>query len=228
MARPRKSLVLARQLAEVPGTALEKFHENPHVLRRLCKIADEKTNTGDGSGLRIARLCCRLAGRPKTDEAYAHSFARLATALRAAGRADHAEEALGIGLDLAPPHLKGDLLRRRAWVRIYQERLSMALADAKAALPLTSGSVHAKTLDVLGVVQFYRGEYREAIRVLARCLEETDPDSGYLYCGVIHNYATALSKGTDAEAAKALKLCAKLRPKLKYPHKMQRARLWWT
>lgn len=176
----------------------------------------------------MASLCCRLARRLKTDEARARSFARLGTALRADGRLEHAEKALSIGLAAAPAFLKGDLLRRRAWVRIYQKRLRLALADARAALPLTSGAVHAKTLGALGVAHYYRGDHRAAIRVLGQCLTETDPNSGYLYCTAIHNYATALSSGTDAEAAKALKLCAQLRPRLKYRHKMQRARLWWT
>ena len=228
MAPPRRSVLIARRLAEQPEAGLGDPHYSPHVLRHLCAIADERTSCGDRRGLQIAGLCCRLAGRLRTDDARARSFAQLASALRAAGRLDHADKAIGIGLAAAPPHLEGDLLRRRAWVRIYQKRLGAALADVEAALPLTGGSCHARTLEALGVVQGYRGEHRAAIRALGRCLEETDPSAGTDYCNAIHNYATALSRGTDAEAAKALELCAQLRPRLKYRHKIQRASLWWT
>ena len=80
--------------------------------------------------------------------------------------------------------------------------------------------------EALGVALYNRGDYRDAIAELRRCLTESHPDDD-LYCNAIHNYATALSQGTDEEAAKALKLCAKVRPRFKYRHKMQRAKLWW-
>ena len=36
------------------------------------------------------------------------------------------------------------------------------------------------------------------------------------------------ARTTDEEAAKAVKLCAELRTRMKGRHKMQRAKLWWT
>ncbi len=227
MAPPRRSVLIARQLAEDPDAGLSDLHESPHILRHLCGMADEKTTCGDRDGLRVARLCCRIAGRLKTDEALASSFARLGTALRAANRLDHAGQALRIGLELAPPHLEGDLLRRRAWVRIWEKRYAEALADAEAALERTHGAEHAKSLEALGVAHYYRGDNRTAIEVLGRCLAAVDPDSGTFYCNAIHNYAAALAEGTDEEAARAVELCAELRPLLKYRHKRQRAKLWW-
>ena len=228
MARPRKSVTVARDLARVPHPRLNRHHESPHVLRRLCAIADEKTNCGDKDGLRVAALCCRLAQRLDDADGRVLAFARLATALRFAARFRHAELALDIAFSFGFEHLKGDLLRRRAWLRSYQQRYEEALTDAKAAAELTAGPDHAKSLEILGITCHHLDDYRGAIRDLGACLAETDPDAKIPYCHAIHNYATALAKGTDEEAARAVELCAELRPRLKHRHKMQRAKLWWT
>ncbi len=198
-----------------------------HILRHLCREADDKVTDGDLDSLRVARLCCRLAGRLATDEARAWSFGRLASALRLRDRLGHAKRALEIALAAAPPDLQGDLIRRRAIIRIYEDRYPQAVRDAERALELTAGVEHARALEALGVALYYRGEDRAAIRTLAQCLQETEPDDSR-YCNAIQNYATALSRGTDADVARAIELCAEVRPRLRFRHKMQRAKLWWT
>ncbi len=207
---------------------MRKRFLNPFVLRRLCELASEKISCGDHDGLRMARLCCRLAHRLKGAEGRALSFARLASALRQANRLSHAEQALAIALAAAPAHLLGDLRRRRASIRIYQGRLPEAVRDATDALDETSGQARARAHEALGIALFYSGDHKAGIRQLERCLATTDPDTETAYCNALHNYATALAEGTDEEAAQALDLCNELRVKLKDRHKMQRAKLWWT
>ncbi len=228
MAPPRKSVRLARELAESPTGRLRKRFINPFVLRRLCALASEKISCGDRDGLWIARLCCRLAQKLKTAEARALSFGRLASALRLAGRLDHAERALAVALAAAPADLAGDLIRRRACNRLYQGRLKEAIEDARTALDQTSGQARAKVYEVLGIALFNGGDHSAGIRELKRCLETTDPDHETAYCNALQNYAKALGEGTDEGATEALALCTKLRAKLQDRHKMQRAKLWWT
>ncbi len=156
------------------------------------------------------------------------SFGRLASALRQAGRLNHSERALKIAFADAPDGLRGYLLRFRCYLRIYQECLPEALEDAEAAVELTSGVDHAKSLGALGAALFYSGRRREAISAYEQCLAETDPNSEQAYCNAIQNYATVLAEGTDEEARKALELCDEARSRLKPRHKMQRAKLWWT
>ena len=229
MAPPRRSVRLARELAFDPAARLENRHVSPHVLRHLCRLADDKISCGDPDWLRVVRLGCRIADRLRTDEARALSFAPLVTGLALTNRLGHAERAVEIALAAAPTHLKGDLIRRRSIVRMYQGRLSEALEDARTAVELAAGGrSHAVALEVLGIVLYYRGETRAAIRELARALAETDPDADILYDIAIQNYANALGQGTDEEAARALELCAELRSRLKDRHKVQRAKLWWT
>jgi hypothetical protein len=111
--------------------------------------------------------------------------------------------------------------RARSFIRLYQGRLSEALEDARTAVELAAGGrSHAVALEVLGIVLYYRGETRAAIRELARALAETDPDADILYDIAIQNYATALGQGTDEEAARALELCADLRSRLKDRYKV--------
>ncbi len=183
---------------------------------------------GDRDALRLARLCCRLAQQLKTDEARAVSFARLATALRLANRLCHAEQALGIAFAAAPAQLVGDLLRRQAWIRIYQGRLPEAVEDGKAALAKTAGQAQAKAHEVLGIALFNSGDHQAGTRELEQCLKATDPDAETAYCNALHNYATALGQCSDEGAKEALVLCAELRSKLKDRHKTQRAKIWWT
>ena len=114
MAPPRKSELIARELADSPPSRLEAEHFNPHVLRRLLALADDSVTNGSGQSLRLASLCCRIAHHLKTDETRARSFARLASALRRANRLEQAECAMRIALACAPPHVEGDLLRRRS------------------------------------------------------------------------------------------------------------------
>jgi len=229
MARPRRSVRLARELALHPAAGLEDQHVNPWVLRHLCEITDERLTSGDRDGLRLARLGCRIAGRLKTDEAHARSFASLASALWLANRLDHAERALEIGFSVGPPpELEGDLLRRRSYIRVYQGRLEDAVRDARQAVGLTTGALQAWSRAVLGLALYYSGEHRAAIDELGRSLADTDPNSETRYCLAIQNYATALAEGTDEEAAAAVELCAEARARLKARHKMQRAKIWWT
>ncbi len=220
--------MLARELADAPAGRLRKRFLKPFVLRRLCELASEKISCGDRDGLRVARLCCRLAQKLKTDEARALSFGRLASALRLAGRLGHAERALVVALAAAPATQVGDLLRRRAGIRLYQERLKAAIADAEAALDQTTGQAKAKAHEILGIALFNSGDHQAGISELEQCLATTDPDAETAYCNALQNYAKALGEGTDEGAAEALVLCIELRSKLQDRHKMQRAKLWWT
>ncbi len=236
--RMRRSKRLALELSEDPLVRLGERHLSRHVLRRLCDEADVKTSCGDPDGLRVARLAVQLAGRllhldrwqrrPSVSTELARAFARLAAALRMAGRLDHAERALTIAREVVPAHLEGDLYRRRAWLRIYQRRLPEALRDAQRAVELTRGREHALALGTLGSTLYYLGDYRGAIDRLAESLTGLDPEDEYRYCGLLVSYVGALAKGTDADARRALELCPELRSKLKDRHKSQRARLWWS
>ena len=228
MAPPRKSVRLARQLASDPNARLEAAHVSPYVLRRLCELADEKFSCGDRDVLRLARLGCRIAGLLNTDEARARSFGSLVLGLCLANRPDHAAHAAATALAAAPAKLRGDLLRRKAYVHLYKGRLAEARRDAEAAVRLTVDAEHAKAQEVLGIILYYSGEYRAAIRKLGEALALTDPGSDTEFCIAIQNYATALTEGSDAEARWALQLCAELRSQLKDRHKMQRAKLRWT
>ncbi len=218
---------LARELAFDPSLRLEARHVNPFVLGHLCRIADEKISYGDRDCLRVSALCCRIARQLATAEGHAQSFGRLASALRFANRLSHANLALKIAMDAASQEMRGDLVRRRAIIRIYEGNLVDARGDAEEAIKLTTGVEHARALEALGIVLYYSGENPAALRELGRCLTATQPDDPG-YCNAIHNYATALAEGTDEEAAQAVKLCRKLRKKLKDRHKMPRAKLWWT
>ncbi len=144
------------------------------------------------------------------------------------GRLKHSARALEVALEVAPLHLKGDLLRRRCYRLLYQRRFADALVDAEAAVELSSGADRAKAYGALGILFGYSGKIREAITAHERCLAETDPDDELDYCNAIQNYATSLAKGSDDEVKKALALCGQARRKLSRRHKMQRAKLWWT
>ncbi len=228
MAPPRKSERLARVLASDRNAQLEEEHVNPYVLRRLCELADKKMIRGDRDCLRIARLCCRIAARLEAAAGISRSFGRLASALRLSGRLAHAEGGLQIALESAPDRLKGDLLRRRCYLRIYQNRLEEAQADAERSIEASDGAERTQAVGAQGMVLYYREDYRGAIRKLERCVAETDPDAERAYCNAIQNYATALAKGTEQEMRQALELCARARRMLRRRHKMQRAKLWWT
>ncbi len=214
-------------MADDPAGRLRARFVKIHVLRRLCGLATEKASCGDRDCLRLARLCCRLAQRLKTAEARALGFGRLATALRLANRLRQAEKALAIALAAAPDELEGDLLRRRAWIRIYQDRLRDAVRDATAAVERTAGAEKAMAHEALAVALLNRGDHQDGIRQVELCLAATDPDAETAYCNALLNYATALAEGPEEYLAEALTLCAELRSKLKDRHKIQRARLWW-
>jgi tetratricopeptide (TPR) repeat protein len=156
------------------------------------------------------------------------SFGRLAAALRLANRLHHAQRALEIAFEAAPSRLKGDLYRRRAWLRLYQGRMAEALRDAKSAVSLTDGQEHALALGVLGVILDCGGEYKAATRVFGESLAELEPEAERFYCGMLVSYSIVLGKGSIKDAKKALKLCAVLRSKFKDRHKMQRAKTWWV
>ncbi len=228
MAPPRRSERLARLLADKRSAEIEEEQVNPNVLRRLCGFADERMIRGDRDCLRIARQCCRIAARLKADAGRAQSFGRLASALRLCGRLAHADRSLQIALECAPDRVKGDLLRRRCYLRIYQNRLEEAQADAEQSVTASAGAERTQAVGALGVVLYYRKNYRGAILKLERCVAETDPDAERAYCNAIQNYATALAEGTVEEMKQALKLLARARKMLKRRHKMQRAKLWWT
>ncbi len=123
--------------------------------------------------------------------------------------------------------LVGDVLRRRAILRIYQGRLADAQEDSDAALDQTTGVEHTRALEASGITLYYRGDYRAAIKQLGRCLAEIHPDDGR-YCNAIQNYATGLAQGTVEEMQNALELCVEARALLKPRHKIQRAKLRWT
>lgn len=227
MAPPRKSERLARALAEDTAARLEERHINGFVLERLWKLADDSVTYSERDSLRLARLCCRIAFRLGADELRARSFSRLGSALRLANRLDHAESALKIALSAAPAHVKGDVLRRRAVLRMYQGRFGDAHQDAENALEKTSGVEYARALEVSGAAYYYRGLFRDSIQQFGRCLDETHPDDGR-YCNAIQNYASSLAKGTDDDREEALELLEVVRTRLKPRHKMARAKLWWT
>ncbi len=218
---------MARELADNPLARLEDDHFSPHVLRRMWDLADDRVSDGSSDSLRVARLCCRIAHHLESDEAHTRGFARLASALRMANRLAHAERAVEIALDFCTADVRGDVLRRRSIIRLYQGRLEEAQKDAEAALGKTSGIEHARALEASGAVFYYRGEYRAAIREFGHCLAEAQPDD-LGYCNAIQNYASALAQGTEEEMQEALKLCAKARSMLTRRHRMQRAKLWWT
>ncbi len=234
----RKSQRLARKLAQRRSARLGERHLSPHILRHLCKEADDKTTCGDRDGLRVARIAVRLAGkvlrlrswrrRPGESEVLALSFAQLAAALRLADRLDHAEKAWQIASDAAPGYLEGDLLRRRAWLRFRRGRLKDALKDAKAAVDLTSGLDYALAVGTLAGLLYYNGDYQEAITKFRECLDVLDPNDEHRYCGMLVSYTVALAKGSRSDLKQGLKLCPELRSKLKSRHKMQRAKLWWA
>ncbi len=234
----RKSKQLAQELVQDRLSRLGERHLSWHVLRNLCEEIDARTTSGDHDSLRLARLAVRLAGRlvqlrrwcrrPKESFELATSFARLAAALRLANRIHSAERALGIAFDVAPDDLKGDLYRRRAWLRIYTGRRSEAQEDAQTAVDLTSGREHALALGTLGAVLYYRNDFEGAADRLGECLRLLGPEDEHRYCGMLVSYIAALSKGSEAELEEGLKLCSELRTKLKPRHKMLRAKLWWS
>ena len=240
----RKTQKLAQELARDPSLALGERHVSRNVFRHLCAEADEMVTSGDGQSLRAASLCCRLAGRltcrltgrltgrrcqirPMPSEEWTLSFAQLAAALRLAGRLDHAERALAIAFDASPPELVGVLHCRRAWLRLYQQRPAEALEDARAGVRLTVGREHARALGILGVVLSHSGDQRAAILHFKQCLEQTRTEDEFRYDNALHNYATALSKGTREEAVHALEVCTNLQPKFKSRCQMQRAKTRW-
>ncbi len=234
----RKSMKLAWELVEDRSARLGDRHLSRNVLRNLCKLADEKTDSGDSDGLRIARLAILLGGRlvrltkwgrrPATSYELSLGFARLAAGLRLAGRLEHADRALNIASENAPDYLLGDLYRRRAWLRIYQHRVDEAIEDATAAVGLTEGQDHALALGTLGGALFYAGEFATSIERYRQCLAELDPENESRYCGMLGSYTFALSEGTGSDLRIGLELCHECRSKLKPRHKMQRAKLWWA
>jgi tetratricopeptide (TPR) repeat protein len=233
----KRSKRLAKELAHNRSVRLGERHISKHIVRCLCEEADEVMDCGS-NGLRIAQLAIRIAAklsrirrwrrRPAVSRELALSFARLAAALRSTGRLDHAERALKIAFEVAPPQLKGDLFRRRAWLKLYQRSRLEAVQNSKKAVRLSVGQEHALALGALGVMLDYCGNHRTATRKLAESLAELDPESERRYCGTLVSYAIVLAKGDTEEAKKALKLFPALRSKFKDRHKMQRAKTWWV
>ncbi len=209
-----------------------------NVLRHLCEEVDEITSSGDPRSLPVAQIAIRLAARltqlerwcrrPAQSAELATSFARLAFALRVKNRLGHAERALAIGMELSPPEGRGDLYRRRAWLRAYQGRLGEARKDAELAVELTVGQEHALALAALGVALDYQGDHPTAACKLGMSLRKMDPNWERNYCATLVSYALVLSKGTDDDARYALKLCGKQRARFKDRHRMQRAKTWWV
>ncbi len=154
----RRSARLAAELGD-RCVALGERHVSWHVLRRLCRAAEEKTTSGDLDCLRLAGLAVRIAGRlvglqrwrrrPAESRELALSFGQLATALRFANRLDHAEIALRVAFEASPPWLKGVLYRRRAWIRIYQGENGKARKDARRAVDLALEEDRAFALGTL-------------------------------------------------------------------------------
>ncbi len=232
----RRSARLAAELAERCARLGER-HVSWHVLRRLCRAAEEKTTSGDHDCLRLAQLAVRIAGRlvrlerwrrrPGKSAEIALSFGQLATALRLANRLDHAQRALRIAFQASPPHLKGVLYRRRAALRLYEGRGAKAQKDAEKAVELALEADHALALGMLGAILYYRGDIRGAVTRYRESLALMDPDDEQFYCSTLGAYAAILAQGTDDEAEEALELCRRLRSELKPTHKMQRAKLLW-
>ena len=164
----RRSELLAEELAFNRSVRLGERHVSPHVFERLCRFADEMTTNGDRDGLFVAQCAIRIARRlagpvrccscrrtlssTKTTR-LARGFARLAAALRLRGRHDHADDALELAFRMDPPaEIRGDLHRRRALLRIYQERGAEALADARTGLRLaTPGHRRGRATVALGI-----------------------------------------------------------------------------
>jgi tetratricopeptide (TPR) repeat protein len=232
----RRSARLAKELAD-ERCRLGDRHVSWHVLRRLCRIAEDKTICGDRDCLRLAQLAVRIAGRrlrlrrwrrrAGESSEIALSFGQLATALRLASRFDHAETALRIAFQASPPHLEGVLYRRRAWIRLYQARMAEALRDAERAVALANEEDFALAVGTLAATLYYNDDFRGAIARYKECLAAMDPADEEAYCGMLGAYAGALAQGTAEEAETALELVQRLRTKLKPGQKMQRAKLWW-
>ncbi len=233
----RRSARLAAELAD-QGVCLGERHLSWHVLRRLCRAADDKTTCGDRDCLRLARLAVRIAGRlvrlpswrrrPGESPEIALSFGQLATALRFANRLDHAETALRIAFEASPQYFRGVLYRRRAWLRIYQERNKKAVRDAERAVELALEDDRAVALGTLGAALYYRQDFRRSIARYRESLALMDPGDEHSYCGTLVSYAAALAHGTDEEAESALRHCRRLRSQLKRAYAMQRAKLRWV
>ncbi len=224
------------ELADL-GVRLGECHVSWHVLRRLCRQADDKTTCGDHDCLRLSQLAVRIAGRllrirswrrrPRESAEIALSFGQLATALRLANRTSHADTALRIAFEASPPHLEGVLYRRRAWIRLYQGREADALRDAERAVDQALEEDYALAVGTLAATLYFNDDFRGAIARYKECLAAMNPDDEVAYCGIAESYAAALAKGTVAEAEEALALCRRLRSKLKPTHKIQRAKLRW-
>ncbi len=247
MAGRRRSQLLAEELASNPSVVLGDRHRSRHVFERLCRLTDELTTNGDRGSLRAAQRAVRIAGRlagprrcelcrrpfpgppPKTEES-ARAFARLAAALRLDGRCGHADKALAFALATDPTdEIRGDLHRRRALLRVYQERWRQALADARTGLRLaTPGRRRALALLALGTVFYYTDRFEQAIKRLEEAVETLDPACEHQFTGALVCYATALTKGSDENARAGLRVCADCRARLKPRHRMQRAKLWWV
>ncbi len=243
----RRSQQLAEELATNPSVVLGDRHRSRHVLERLCRITDELTTNSDRGSLRAAQRAVRIAGRragpgrcalcrrpfpgpPSKTEELARAFARLAAALRLRGRYDHADKALAyaLGMDLTE-EVRGDLHRRRALLRLYQERCDEALADARSGLRLaTPGRRRALALLALGTVFYYSSRFEEAIKPLGAAVKTLDPTFEHQFTGALVCYASALAKGTDEHVRAGLRVCADGRARLKPQHRMQRAKLWWV
>lgn len=242
----RRSDQLAEELALNPSTQLGDHHVSPHVFDRLCRIADEVTTNGDRGGLRAAQRAIRLAGRlagpvrcemcqrpfqaERKSVPLARGFARLAAALRLRERYDHAEAALVMAFHMDPPdEIQGDLYRRRALLRVYQDRWAEALADATTGLRLsTPGHRRGRALVAMGVVSFEIESFGEAIQHLEEAIQVLDPAFEHEFIAGLICYANALTKGDDEAAQEGLRTCAEVRTRLKPQHQMQRAKLWWV
>jgi tetratricopeptide (TPR) repeat protein len=243
----KRSEDLAEQLAFHPVVRLGEHHETPYIFDRLCLIIDAMVTNGDRDSLRAARRAVRIAGRlagpgrcklcaqrlpgsrPKTVE-LARGFGRLAAALRLWGRYGHAEAALVTAFKMDPPtEIQGDLYRRRAILRLYQEQEPEAVADACTALLLaTPGQRRGRALKTLGVASYETGSFKESILHLEEAVETLDPDLEHSFIAALVCYANALAKGTGEDVRKGLTVCAKARGRLKKSHKIQRAKLWWV
>jgi len=226
---------------------LGRDHVTPHVFDRLCRISDEMTTNGDRAGLRAAQRAVRIAGlligplrcescqrafpvKGRKSTRLARGLARLAAALRLRGRHDHAEKALVAAFRMDPSdEIRGDLYRRRALLRVYQERFDEALADARAGLRMaTPGHRRGRALVAMGIVFFETGGFADAITYLEEAVRTLDPDFEHGFVAGLICFANALTKGTDDDVRQGIRVCSEARARLRPQHKMHRAKLWWV
>lgn len=243
----RRSEQLAEELATSPSARLGRHHVTPNVFDRLCRTSGEMTTNGDRAGLRAAQRAIRIAGlligplrcescqrafpvKGRKSPRLARGFARLAAALRLRGRHDHADKALMVAFRMEPPdEIRGDLYRRRALLRVYQERFEEALADARVGLRMaTPGHRRGRALVAMGIVSFETGAFADAITYLEEAVRKLDPDFEHEFIAGLICFANALAKGTDDDVEEGIRVCSEARARLRPRHKMHRAKLWWV